>query len=1152
MDPVTALGAAGSVVGIAGFGIQLYQILSKFVSQVRSAQEQFEEVIAEIDSTTSALEEIYFYLEQEVRNVEAGKALELFSESSLVKVKVTADKCLVVFWRIETAIAGSEPERFDDELANRLTSFNQKLASYCTGHTINIEPQLTSDPLRFRDKLRWAFQSSKLEKFCKELQRYQSHLGLLLQIVLLGQQQTKQHPTNRDNIEIRQIYAFMKIATPEELRLMASEAQEDGERRRGRSRRPASSRIRLLSEYSQIQSPTGRNSSNIIRLPEHRIQWNNIDPQAKKNFASSDTDTGHMRITSPQDRLPTITYETTNGPLDSRKMANNDSGKYTLDRSVQGKIAAYNHASDASVPSARAHSPVVTGKENTSGLGVKGSPSATTPSEHGIDEKTALDAPKRGSVSVTGASGTEILPYVIQEEGAYRLPITFISEHDMAMELAFLSPGQIQTLQQLLQYRNETEPRKLVGLEQRQATVAFIEGAASDTPGLLLPQADASRSQMDGMAYLQSTRQVNHGRAPSAIGLPEFQDVTNDLSNKMHIPWGQASIGDRFTEYRSAKDWARSLLKEETLPRVEIKRRLKILDKDQATFQIWHVQWSLRQLEIIRARRFFIVKQVKAIIVYVSKVPRPLHHDAPDGASEIALPYVPHKFYNAPHGKSIDAKHNAAARTPTSSADSIGTQSVKSGPLSAERPNNRKSAGQNDAKVDEAIARANSRIASRPPIPSLTRRQTLTTPDEYSEPDYESAGIYDRKREEELERKIRHLRLEIKLRRELEEESERRGRTMREMQREIRSERRNEADRAEREPLSPQNIQYLIDEGHERKVADPEDKTRSFESRSRDRYAIGEGSPQNRANLTYYNNPETENSRVPYPSQFDRRRFDPRLVAESQNAVKQLLLEWTPAHMRAGDNEDNIVSAAYDEGNSMSDTGSEEYVMAEEFPTSGPSLTLQREQARDRHSESATKVDDDSWSWKVRRRRADGILPPMADDAGGHQDSFIQDTEKATQDDVVLRGWGTWRGRTGLVSSSPQQLSRPWSKKANDANRVDENSQRDVRQADTWREPTTQQTNDGIRPSQKGKNIARASTLPQTSRQPWSDVEWARQVVEETARTEEDSAGLDRLRGRRASFHFPKSRSLEPELRTNRRQPSPTHICTVSDGWVPM
>ncbi|KAI8946874.1 hypothetical protein F4801DRAFT_596011 [Xylaria longipes] len=1174
MDPVTALGAAGSVVGIAGFGIQLYQILSKFVSQVRSAQEQLEEVIAEIDSTTSALEEIYVYLEQEVRNVETGQPLELFSESSLIKVKVTADKCLVVFWRIETAIAGSEPDGFDKELANRLTSFNRKLASYYTGRTIKIESQLTSDPLRFRDKLRWAFQSSKLEKFCKELKRYQNHLGLLLQIVLLGQQQAKQHPTKLDNIEIRHIYAFMNIATPAELRSMALEAQQDGDRRRGRGRRPASSRIRWPLDHSQIQSPTRRNSSKAIQLPGPQRPWDHISPRATNKFVSSDTETRHARTTSPLGRLP------------QQKIANNGSEKHALDRSAQRQITTRNRVSDASVPSARAPNPVVIGEGTTTDQGAKGSQSTTIPSRHDVYEKPALGPPKRGSAvlqgprfpvqNVTGRSGIEIVPYVIQEEGAYQLPISLqlarkdtsstLSEHDTAMELAFLSPGQLQTLQRLLQYGNEAEPCKLVCLEvakrptrkfwhrQRQVTVAFVEGHISHMPRLLLLQADASSRQTNGTAYLQSAQEVNQGRPPSRIGLPEFQDVTNDLSDKMHTPWSQTSNGDRFTEYRiwhiepysaydiggeSGKDWARSLLKEETLPRVEIKRRLRILDKDPATFQVWRsmeaaklgdpdldYQWSLRQLEIIRIRRFFMVKQVKAIIVYVSKAPL-LHRDTPD--PEIALSYVPHNSYDALHGNIIDTKHHTAAQRPTSSAGSA--LNVKSGALSAERLNNRESVGQNDAKVDgrpaaamtnrheQAIARANSRIASRPPIPSLTRRQTLTSADEYSEPDYELPRSYDKEREDELVRKIQRLELEIKHRGEL-EESERRTRTMREMQREIRSERHNEADRAEREPLSTQDIQYFTHKGREQKG----------HPRNRASVRLWERSRSHTPHqLTYYNNSETERPRVRYPSQFDRRRFDPRSVAESQNAVKQLLLEWTPTHMRDGDNEDGVVPAPYDEGNSTSDTGSEEYVMAEEFPTSQPSLVLQREQAKNSHSLSATELDDDPWSWKVRRKGVHGALPPVA-----NQDFLEQDGGKAAQDDVVLRGWGTWGGRTGAISGSPQQLPRPSSINADDANGADEKSQWDVPQTSTSKEPTTQETNDGVRLFQKGKNIARASTLPQTSRQPWSDEDWARQIVEETARTAEDETGLDHLRGRRASFYFPMSRDSAsgPYMRT--------------------
>ncbi|KAI0485371.1 hypothetical protein F4859DRAFT_470767 [Xylaria cf. heliscus] len=1330
MDPVTALGAAGSVVGIAGFGIQLYQILSKFVSQVRSAQEQLEGVIAEVDLTTSALGEIYYYLEKEVRNVETGKALEFFNESSLVKVKLTADKCLIVFWRIETAIAGSEPDGFDEELANRLTSFNRKLASYCTGDTIEIESQLTSDPLRLRDKFRWAFRSSKLERLCGELQRYQSHLGLLLQIVLLGQQQAKQHLTKQDIVEIRQIYAFIsKITTPDELRSMALEAQEDGERRRGRSRRPANSRIRWPSEYPQIRPPARRNISNPIQLQGPQRPWDYIYPQAENNFSPSDTETRYMSMTGPLDRWPVMTSETINGPttllrrgerqagnrlsrssivgegrrgegavytkhvlqgspasvssdmmvsptagVDSglpltdlkltdaasvkdvvggrrlsahlpqnrqndpyhvngftdprqQKVTNNISGKHALDISAQGKTATPGRGSDAGLASARVHSSMVTGDGNTKGQGAKSSLSATTPSEHDLDENLALESPKIDSgvlqgrrfpvQNVIGDSGTGILPYVIQEDGAYRLPMSLqpapndansvLSEHDLAMELALLSPYQLQTLQRLLLYHNEAKPRRLVRLgvtrkrgrklwqRRSQVTVAFVEGDVSNMPELLPPQEDASNSQTNG---IRSAQQVNQGRPPSRIGLPGFQDVTNDLSNNLHTPWSQASNGDLFTEYRvwhiepysvhdiggeSVKDWTRSLLKEESLPRFEIKRRLKILDKDPATvieksamltnaqqFQVWRsieaaklgdpdldYQWSLRQLEIIRARRFFIVKQVKAIIVYVSKTPHLPQHGTID-IPRFAHQNVPHDSPEASHWERIDAENKTTTQRPTSSAGSTSFLRVKRDDLLAGSPKSRKYIERNDTRVDDrpaaevtnhreqAIAHANSRIASRPPIPSSTRRQTLAAAEEYSEPDYESTRIYDTEREDELVRKIQRLKLEIKHQRELEEESERRGyrsQIRREMRREIEAERGNEVDRAEQKPWRTQGIRYPVHKGQERKASEPEYNTRSSVSRSRDRYAIDEGSSRNGAlvrfversrpysshQLAYHDDPKTEKSRARYPNQFDRRRFDPRSVAESRDAVQQLLLEWTPAQMRDDNDEDSTASTAYDERDSTSDTGSEEYVLAEEFPIPEPSSVLQPEHAESSHNQSTTKVDDDPWSWKVRRKGAQGTLPPTTNGADGHQDFFEQDKEKIAQGDIMLHDWDTWSiwgARSGPISNSPQQLSRPLNKKANDANGADEKPQWDVSQTRASKEPTTLDTNGGVRMYQKGKNIARASTLPQTSRQPWSDEDWARQIVEEAGGTAGDEIGLDRSRVRRASFHFPASNSL--------------------------
>ncbi|KAJ2976187.1 hypothetical protein NUW58_g8151 [Xylaria curta] len=294
MDPVTALGAAGSVVGIAGFGLQLSEVLIKFISKVRSAQDHLDEVVTEIDATASALQELYSFLKQEVRNVESDKSLRLFSESSLVKVKVTADKCLVVFWRIETNIAGSEPDGFEEELAKRLTSFNRRLESYGLGHHVMVGSPITPDPLSFRRKVRWAFQASKLEKFCKDLQRYQGHLSLLLQIVLLGQQQMKQNPTTQDILLMRQTFAFItQIATPEELKLMAIEAQEDGERRRSRSKAPAGSRVPRPSlcvlgygdEAYANDEPVGRPTNSVRLHPDTQKQ------ETANNFGKRDAPT---------------------------------------------------------------------------------------------------------------------------------------------------------------------------------------------------------------------------------------------------------------------------------------------------------------------------------------------------------------------------------------------------------------------------------------------------------------------------------------------------------------------------------------------------------------------------------------------------------------------------------------------------------------------------------------------------------------------------------------------------------------------------------------------------------------------------------------------------------------------------------------------
>ncbi|KAI1121184.1 hypothetical protein F5Y10DRAFT_105625 [Nemania abortiva] len=100
-------------------------------------------------------------------------------------------------------------------------------------------------------------------------------------------------------------------------------------------------------------------------------------------------------------------------------------------------------------------------EDDATGQEVRRPSSVVAPSEHGLDEKPALKSSELGagahydqafrSKNEVDGSKQEALPYMIQEEGAYRLPISLLSvhkdndsvpsKHSLAMDLAPLSPG---------------------------------------------------------------------------------------------------------------------------------------------------------------------------------------------------------------------------------------------------------------------------------------------------------------------------------------------------------------------------------------------------------------------------------------------------------------------------------------------------------------------------------------------------------------------------------------------------------------------------------------------------------------------------------------------------------------------------------------
>ncbi|EHL00098.1 hypothetical protein M7I_3997 [Glarea lozoyensis 74030] len=111
MDPVTILGAVGSVVGIAAFGFKLAQFVEKTFEEFNAADATLRNILHNVKSISYALNEIEQLLRQERENLRTrGKAV-LFSPRAIHDMQSMTDKCVEIFWYIEGTIARTEKPR---------------------------------------------------------------------------------------------------------------------------------------------------------------------------------------------------------------------------------------------------------------------------------------------------------------------------------------------------------------------------------------------------------------------------------------------------------------------------------------------------------------------------------------------------------------------------------------------------------------------------------------------------------------------------------------------------------------------------------------------------------------------------------------------------------------------------------------------------------------------------------------------------------------------------------------------------------------------------------------------------------------------------------------------------------------------------------
>ncbi|RFU30295.1 hypothetical protein B7463_g6035, partial [Scytalidium lignicola] len=263
MDPVTALGAAGSIIGIASFGLQLGQTLYQFVDEARSAKENLQILTEEINSTSNALKHIYKLLEEEkelradhLHRPHHNRSSFLFSSKALDDVKDTADKCLIIFWRIEGTVANIR--HVENQLIQRLIKFNEEVQTNKEAVTISLDNNWS-----IRRRIRWPSIVPKLKSYSRQLDTLKLNLVLIIQVISLGYQR------NNPKLNSEDLFAVVRIM--ESIRRIA--AQIDLSEFLSPSARP---RLQDSPRPTQrrLESPAGLDFFSRIGSSRHN-SWNN-------------------------------------------------------------------------------------------------------------------------------------------------------------------------------------------------------------------------------------------------------------------------------------------------------------------------------------------------------------------------------------------------------------------------------------------------------------------------------------------------------------------------------------------------------------------------------------------------------------------------------------------------------------------------------------------------------------------------------------------------------------------------------------------------------------------------------------------------------------------------------------------------------------
>jgi len=165
MDPITAIGVAGSAVGIAGFGLQITTILQTYIEASLEADDRIREIANDINATASALQRLQAVIDEDEKLAEG----RVFNVEGLKSVNRISLQCDAVFKRTVELL--NNAGRPGAELSNSERAKDLKL------HTL--------------DHLKWPWLEPKILRCRQELERLLLKMLLMLQISSLAHQQRR-------------------------------------------------------------------------------------------------------------------------------------------------------------------------------------------------------------------------------------------------------------------------------------------------------------------------------------------------------------------------------------------------------------------------------------------------------------------------------------------------------------------------------------------------------------------------------------------------------------------------------------------------------------------------------------------------------------------------------------------------------------------------------------------------------------------------------------------------------------------------------------------------------------------------------------------------------------------------------------------------